>query len=153
MLKANMKAPEFTLPDENGKMVSLKDFKGKKVVLYFYPKDNTPGCTTEACSFRDNKKELEELNAVVIGISRDSDKSHQGFIFKHSLNFTLLTDKDNKVMEQYGAFGEKKLYGKTTIGVIRSTFIIDEDGNILKTYYKVNTKTHAEDVKKYLSSL
>ena len=153
MLKENSMAPDFELPNENGELVKLSSFRGQKVVVYFYPKDDTPGCTKEACSFRDAKPIFDDLNAVVIGISRDGGTSHQGFIAKHGLNFTLLSDEDHKVMEEYGAWGEKMLYGKVSIGVIRSTFIIDEEGKILKTYYKVNTAVHGQAVSNYLRGL
>ena len=150
MLETGTKAPDFTLPDENGNMVTLSSFAGKKVILYFYPKDNTPGCTKEACSLRDTIADLAKLNAVVIGISPDSSASHTKFKEKHNLPFTLLSDPEHKIMELYGAYGEKMLYGKKTIGVIRTTYIISEDGSIEKVYKKVNTATHGEDVRKYL---
>lgn len=153
MLKENSMAPDFELPNENGELVKLSSFRGQKVVVYFYPKDDTPGCTKEACSFRDAKPIFDDLNAIIIGISRDGGTSHQGFIAKHALNFTLLSDEDHKVMEEYGAWGEKMLYGKVSIGVIRSTFIIDEEGKILKTYYKVNTAVHGQAVSNYLRGL
>ena len=150
MLETGSKAPDFTLPDENGNMVTLSSFAGKKVILYFYPKDNTPGCTKEACSLRDTIEDLAKLNAVVIGISPDSSASHTKFKEKHNLPFTLLSDPEHKIMELYGAYGEKMLYGKKTIGVIRTTYIISEDGSIEKVYKKVNTATHGEDIRKYL---
>ena len=153
MLKENSMAPDFELPNENGELVKLSSFRGQKVVVYFYPKDDTPGCTKEACSFRDAKPIFDDLNAIIIGISRDGGTSHQGFIAKHALNFTLLSDEENKVMEEYGAGGEKMLYVKVSIGVIRSTFIIDEEGKILKTYYKVNTAVHGQAVSNYLRGL
>ena len=150
MLETGTKAPDFTLPDENGEMVSLSSLSGEKIVLYFYPKDNTPGCTKEACSLRDSIEDLGKLNAAVIGISPDSPASHQKFKAKHNLPFRLLSDPEHKVMELYGAYGEKMLYGKKSIGVIRTTYIISEDGTIEKIYRKVNTATHGEDIKKYL---
>lgn len=153
MLDINTIAPDFTLPDENGQDVTLSSFRGKKVVLYFYPKDNTSGCTKEACSLRDSKPDFDSLNAVVIGISRDSAKSHTSFIQKQNLNFKLLTDADSKVLEAYQAWGEKSMYGKKYMGIIRCTYIIDEDGKIIKTYPKVSVSTHGEDVKSFLSSL
>jgi len=152
MLEVNTLAPDFTLPDENGNPIKLSDFRGKRVILYFYPKDNTAGCTKEACSLRDHKAVFDEMNAVILGVSRDSSKSHQGFIAKQNLNFKLLTDAEHKVMEAYGAWGEKKLYGKVSMGVIRSTFIIDEEGRIVKVFKKVNTATHGEEVKKAFES-
>ncbi len=149
MLAEGTKAPLFTLDDQNGNNVSLSDFRGQKVVLYFYPKDNTPGCTKEACSIRDNMPDFSRLNVKILGVSRDSGESHRKFIEKQNLNFTLLSDPEHKVMEEYGAWGEKTLYGKKSMGVIRSTFVINEDGVIEKVYKKVNTATHGEDLKKY----
>ena len=149
MLAEGTKAPLFTLDDQNGNNVSLSDFRGQKVVLYFYPKDNTPGCTKEACSIRDSMPDFSRLNVKILGVSRDSGESHRKFIEKQNLNFTLLSDPEHKVMEEYGAWGEKTLYGKKSMGVIRSTFVINEDGVIEKVYKKVNTATHGEDLKKY----
>ena len=149
MLAEGTKAPLFTLADQDGSNVSLSDFRGQKVVLYFYPKDNTPGCTKEACSIRDNMPDFSRLNVKIFGVSRDSGESHRKFIEKQNLNFTLLSDPEHKVMEEYGAWGEKTLYGKKSTGVIRSTFVINEDGVIEKVYKKVNTATHGEDLKKY----
>lgn len=149
MLAEGTKAPLFTLADQDGSNVSLSDFRGQKVVLYFYPKDNTPGCTKEACSIRDNMPDFSRLNVKILGVSRDSGESHRKFIEKQNLNFTLLSDPEHKVMEEYGALGEKTLYGKKSMGVIRSTFVINEDGVIEKVYKKVNTATHGEDLKKY----
>ena len=149
MLAEGTKAPLFTLADQDGSNVNLSDFRGQKVVLYFYPKDNTPGCTKEACSIRDNMPDFSRLNVKILGVSRDSGESHRKFIEKQNLNFTLLSDPEHKVMEEYGAWGEKTLYGKKSMGVIRSTFVINEDGVIEKVYKKVNTATHGEDLKKY----
>lgn len=149
MLAEGIKAPLFTLADQDGNNVNLSDFRGQKVVLYFYPKDNTPGCTKEACSIRDNMPDFSRLNVKILGVSRDSGESHRKFIEKQNLNFTLLSDPEHKVMEEYGAWGEKTLYGKKSMGVIRSTFVINEDGVIEKVYKKVNTATHGEDLKKY----
>lgn len=147
MLKAGDKAPEFTLLSDKDKEVSLNDLLGEKdIILYFYPKDNTPGCTKEACSFRDNIEMINAKDAVVLGVSPDSVKSHQNFINKQNLNFTLLSDPDHKVAEAYGAWGEKKMYGKTYMGIIRSTFIIGKDGIIKKVFEKVKTAIHAEEV-------
>ena len=140
MIEEKTIAPDFTLEDQDGNNVTLSSYRGKKVILYFYPKDNTPGCTKEACSLRDNTTGFEGLNAVVIGEFRE----------KFTLPFTLLSDPEHKVMELYGAYGEKMLYGKKTIGVIRSTFLIGEDGTVLKVWKKVNTATHGDDVRKYL---
>lgn len=149
MLAEGTKAPLFTLADQNGNNVNLSDFRGQKVVLYFYPKDNTPGCTKEACSIRDNMPDFSRLNVKILGVSRDSGESHRKFIEKQNLNFTLLSDPGHQVMEEYGAWGEKTLYGKKSMGVIRSTFVINEYGVIEKVYKKVNTATHGEDLKKY----
>ena len=150
MIEEKTIAPDFTLPDQNGKDVTLSSFRGKKVILYFYPKDNTPGCTKEACSLRDNLPDFDSLNAVVIGVSPDKSESHMKFRDKFTLPFTLLSDPEHKAMELYGAYGEKVLYGKKTTGVIRSTFLIGEDGTVLKVWKKVNTATHGDDVRKYL---
>ena len=149
MLAEGTKAPLFTLADQNGNNVNLSDFRGQKVVLYFYPKDNTPCCTREACSIRDNMPDFSRLNVKILGVSRDSGESHRKFIEKQNLNFTLLSDPEHKVMEEYGAWGEKTLYGRKSMGVIRSTFVINEVGVIEKVYKKVNTATHGEVLKKY----
>ena len=150
MVKEGDKAPAFSLDDDTGNKVSLSDFAGKKVVLYFYPKDNTPGCKKEACSFRDVYDEILEKGTVVIGISADSVKSHDKFKNKYSLPFYLLSDPDKQVMQAYGAWGEKKMYGKTFLGTIRSTFIIGEDGKIQKVFPKVTPKEHGKEVLEYL---
>jgi peroxiredoxin Q/BCP len=140
-------APAFTLTDAGGNKVSLADFKGKDVVVYFYPKDDTPGCTKEACGFRDNWRELEQRGVVVIGISPDDAASHAKFVDKYSLPFILLSDPDRKVMEKYGAYGEKTLYGKKTMGVIRSTVWIGADGKVRKHWARVaKAETHPEAV-------
>lgn len=147
MLKAGDKAPDFTLTSDKGESVSLSDFNGKsKVVLYFYPKDNTSGCTKEACSFRDTLPKIKDKNAVVLGVSPDSVKSHQNFINKQELNFTLLSDPEHEVAETYGAWGEKKMYGKTYFGILRSTFVIGEDGIIKYVFDKVQVADHGNDV-------
>jgi len=140
------KAPDFTLKDGEGKDVTLSKLKGKKIVLYFYPRDDTPGCTTEACEFRDNLARVKKKGALVFGISKDDEKSHQKFSEKYQLNFPLLSDTDGKVIEKYGAWGEKSMYGKKFMGIIRSTFIVDEDGRIMKVFPKVSPQGHAEDV-------
>lgn len=149
-----MQAPDFCLNgiDENGneKEFCLKDFKGKKIVLYFYPKDDTPGCTKEACGFQENLNAIKSLGVEVIGISPDSINSHKKFKEKYNLNFILLSDPDKKVAESYGAYGEKKMYGKTTMGIIRSTFIIDKDGNIEKSWKNVKVEGHVMAVLNYL---
>ncbi|MBI5032625.1 MAG: thioredoxin-dependent thiol peroxidase [Chloroflexi bacterium] len=139
-IKIGNAAPAFALPDENGKTVKLSDFRGKKVVVYFYPKDNTPGCTAQACGFRDNYVDIQEKNGVVIGISPDSAKSHQRFRTKYNLPFILLSDEDHKVAEKYGAWGEKKTFGVKSIGVIRSHFVIDEHGKVVDAQVHVKAK-------------
>ena len=146
MLEIGMKAPNFTLPDKNGNMVSLSDFLGKKVVLYFYPKDNTPGCTRQACAFALKNKEIENKNAVVVGISKDSVNSHLNFATKHNLPFVLLSDSDLSVIQAYGVWQEKKLYGKVSMGVVRTTFLIDEQGNVQAVMPKVKPDTNADEI-------
>jgi len=146
MLREGDKAPDFALNDESGKRVSLKDFAGKKVVVYFYPKDDTPGCTKEACSFRDNYDEILERGAVVIGISPDDESSHGKFKSKFDLPFYLLADPDRTAIEGFGAWGEKKMYGKTYEGVMRSTFVVGENGTIIKAWPKVTPEDHAKEV-------
>jgi thioredoxin-dependent peroxiredoxin len=146
MISEGAKAPAFELKDQDGKLVKLADFSGKQVVLYFYPKDNTSGCTVEACDFRDEHSALQKAGAVVLGVSPDSEKSHQGFIKKHSLPFPLLVDADHEVAERYGAWGEKSLYGRKYMGIIRSTFLIGPDGKVKKVWPKVKVAGHAEDV-------
>ena len=141
-----MKAPEFSGKDQHGKEVSLKGLQGKKVILYFYPKDDTPGCTAEACNLRDNYSELIEKGFEVIGVSADSEKSHQRFIDKYTLPFRLLSDTDKEVLKAYGAWGLKKLYGKEYDGILRKTFIIDEQGVVHKIFNKVDTKNHTEQI-------
>ena len=145
-LKEGMKAPAIEGTDQNGKEIKLSDFAGKKIVLYFYPKDNTPGCTAEACNLRDNIDTLIKENFVVIGVSPDSEKSHIGFATKYSLPFPLIADTSKKIMNDYGVWGEKNNYGKTYMGVIRTTFIIDEKGIIEKVISKVNTKDHSQQI-------
>lgn len=146
MVKEGDKAPGFTLTDETGTSVSLSDFAGKKVVVYFYPKDDTPGCTKEACSFRDNYDAFLNKGAVVIGISADSEASHQKFKSKYDLPFYLLADPEKQAIQAFGAWGEKKMYGKTYEGVLRSTFVIDESGTIIKAWPKVKPEDHASEV-------
>ena len=143
-------APAFTLEDTTGKPVSLADFRGKDVIVYFYPKDDTPGCTKEACGFRDSHKELQKLDAVVLGISPDSPESHAKFVAKYGLPFTLLCDPERKVMEKYGAFGEKMMYGKKVTGVIRSTFVVDESGTIEHAWYNVKATGHVAKLRRDL---
>lgn len=146
MLEIGMKAPNFTLKDKNGNDVSLSDFIGKKVVLYFYPKDNTPGCTRQACAFAGAYKQFEAKGVEVIGISKDSTASHVKFAEKYDLPFVLLSDPDRIAIEAYGVWQEKKMYGKVTFGVVRTTFIIDENGNIEKVMPKVKPDTNAADI-------
>ncbi len=145
------KAPGFALEGSDGKMHSLKEYAGKRVVIYFYPKDDTPGCTSEACGFRDLTRKIAELNAVVLGVSKDGIASHNRFIEKFNLPFVLLSDPDAGTMRQYGAFGEKVLYGKTSMGVIRSTVVVDVDGTVIKHWRKVpKAETHPESVLEFL---
>ncbi|NIR46394.1 MAG: thioredoxin-dependent thiol peroxidase [Gemmatimonadetes bacterium] len=146
MLEAGAKAPEFELESDSGKTIRLSELRGRKVVLYFYPKDDTPGCTTEACELRDRFPEIEEKNATVLGVSPDGVKSHQRFKAKHELPFTLLSDPDHAVADAYGAWGEKKRFGKTYEGILRSTFVIDEDGVIEKVFAQVKPKGHGDEV-------
>ena len=146
MLEIGTKAPEFTLPDKDGNSVSLSDFAGKKVVLYFYPRDNTPGCTRQACAFAGAYEEFKKNNAVVIGVSKDSVASHQKFAEKHSLPFILLSDPELTAIQAYGVWQEKKLYGKVSMGVVRSTFVIDENGMIEKVMPKVKPDTNAAEI-------
>ena len=146
MLEKGMKAPAFTLPDSDGKSVSLSDFAGKTVVLYFYPKDNTPGCTRQACAFKAKNDEFEAKNAVIIGVSKDSSASHARFAEKYGLPFILLSDENLDVIKAYGVWQEKKLYGKVSYGVVRTTFVIDGDGVITAVMPKVKPDTNAEEV-------
>ena len=144
-IKEGNKAPDFTAIDQDGEKVKLSSFRGEKnVVLYFYPKDMTPGCTTQACDFRDQHKKFK--NTVILGVSIDSTERHQKFIAKYDLPFTLIADIDKKVVQKYGIWQEKKLYGKTFMGIVRTTFIIDKNGTIQKIFPKVKVKTHIEDV-------
>ncbi|ARF16854.1 thioredoxin-dependent thiol peroxidase [Sporosarcina ureae] len=147
-------APAFSLANENGEIISLEQFKGKNyVVLYFYPKDSTPGCTTEACDFRDAQADFEGLNAVVLGVSPDHAASHQKFIAKHGLPFSLLVDEDHAVAEQYGVWKLKKNFGKEYMGIERSTFLIDPTGTVVKEWRKVRVKGHVEDALATLEQL
>ena len=146
MLEKGMKAPAFTLPDSDGKSVSLSDFAGKTVVLYFYPKDNTPGCTRQACAFKAKNDEFKAKNAVIIGVSKDSSASHARFAEKYGLPFILLSDENLDVIKAYGVWQEKKLYGKVSYGVVRTTFVIDGDGVITAVMPKVKPDTNAEEV-------
>jgi thioredoxin-dependent peroxiredoxin len=146
MLKPGDAAPDFTAPTDGGGEVSLAALRGKKVVLYFYPKDDTPGCTTEACDFRDRSAEFEAKGAVVLGVSPDSVKSHDKFKKKHSLPFPLVADEDHAIAEAYGAWQEKSMYGKKYMGIQRSTFLIDEQGRIAEVWDKVKVAGHADDL-------
>jgi peroxiredoxin Q/BCP len=145
-LKEGMMAPVFEGIDQNGNKVKLGDYTGKKIVLYFYPKDDTPGCTAEACNLRDNWDSILKKGFVVIGVSPDDEKSHKGFAEKYSLPFSLIADTSKKIVNDYGVWGEKKLYGRTFLGVIRTTFIIDEKGVIEKIISKVNTGEHSNQI-------
>jgi len=153
MVKEGKAAPEFTLPSSDGGEVSLKGLRGKAVVLYFYPKDDTPGCTKEACAFRDTQAKISKTGAVVFGVSPDSLPSHEKFRAKYRLNFPLLSDPDKSVAKKYGAFGEKVMYGKKVIGMIRSTFIIDGDGVVRKVFPRVRVDGHADQVLEALAAL
>jgi len=145
-LKAGDKAPEFTAKDQDGKQISLADFKGKTVILYFYPQDSTPTCTVEACDFRDNYQSLLSKGFQVLGVSADDEKSHQKFIKKHSLPFPLIADTDRKIIEAYGVWGHKKLFGKEYMGILRTTFIIDGEGKIAHVIDKVTSATASQQV-------
>lgn len=151
-LQPGTTAPQFTSKDQDGNEVSLAQFKGKKVVLYFYPKDDTPGCTAEACDFRDNYQGLKAKGIEVLGVSVDDEKSHQKFIKKHSLPFTLLADTDKSIVEAYNVWGEKSMYGKTYMGTTRKTFIIDEDSKIEHIIDKVDTKNSTAQVLELINS-
>ena len=149
-LKEGDKAPSFKLEDSSGKKVELSDFKGRKIILYFYPKDDTPGCTKEACNFRDNMGGFKKLKSEVIGISNDNAESHEKFRKKYGLNFNLLADVDKKVSKSYGVYGLKKFMGREYYGIVRSTFIISEKGKIANIFYKVNPEDHAEEIMQVL---
>jgi peroxiredoxin Q/BCP len=146
LLEQGLKAPDFTLPDQFGKNHTLSDYHGKWVVLYFYPKDMTPGCTTEACQFRDEFPNFENLNTVILGISKDSVKRHAKFAAKYKLTFPLLSDTEGHVCEKYQVWKEKSLYGKSYMGIVRSTFLIDPAGKIARVYPKVKVKEHASEL-------
>jgi thioredoxin-dependent peroxiredoxin len=153
VIQEGRKAPDFSLPSSEGGEVSLKSLRGQTVVLYFYPKDETPGCTREACGFRDSQAALKRAGAVVLGVSPDSIGNHEKFKRKHRLNFPLLSDADKAVAKKYGAFGEKVLYGKKIIGMIRSTFVIDGDGVVRKVFARVRVDGHDEQVLAALKEL
>lgn len=150
MLKEGVKAPLFTLMNEQGESVSLRDFLGKKVVVYFYPKDNTPGCTRQACAFAVAYEDFRHLDVVVIGISKDSQRSHANFIKKYDLPFILLSDPERQAIEAYDVWKEKKLYGKVSMGVVRSTYVINEEGIIEKVFEKAKPDTNAAEILDYL---
>ena len=150
MLETGMKAPQFALKDKDGKEVRLSDFLGKKVVLYFYPKDSTPGCTRQACAFAGAYDIFTDNNVVIIGVSKDSEASHRKFAENNGLPFILLSDPDRQAIEAYGVWQEKKNYGKVTMGVVRTTFVIDEQGNILKIMPKVKPDTNAAEIIEFL---
>lgn len=152
MLEAGMKAPEFSLKDQHGNIVSLSDFLGKKVVLYFYPRDNTPGCSRQACAFAGAYLEFQDMDVAVIGVSKDSVASHVKFAEKYSLPFILISDPELEAIKAYDVWQEKKNYGKVSMGVVRSTYVIDEQGIIEKVMPKVKPDTNAEDILNYLKS-
>lgn len=152
-IEAGQPAPDFELPDQDGRSVRLSSYRGKPVVLYFYPKDDTPGCTIQACAFRDRKGELEARGAVVVGVSPDDSASHTAFTGKYELNFPLLGDTDHAVAERYGAWREKSQYGKTSFGIQRSTFLIGPDGLVRRTWKSVKVEDHDEAVLKALDGL
>ena len=145
-LKEGIKAPQFKGIDQNGNTITLDDFKGKKLILYFYPKDNTPGCTAEACNLRDNYNTLLKNGYAIVGVSPDTEKSHKGFAGKYSLPFPLIADTTKEILNNYGVWGEKKMYGKSYFGVIRTTYVIDEKGIIEKIVTKVDTSDHTEQI-------
>ncbi|MFS0862712.1 thioredoxin-dependent thiol peroxidase [Fredinandcohnia sp. 179-A 10B2 NHS] len=151
-VEVGQKAPDFTLPASNGETVSLVDFRGKHVVLYFYPKDMTPGCTTEACDFRDAHKSFADLNTVILGVSTDPLDRHQKFIDKYDLPFLLLADEEHKVAEDYGVWTLKKNFGKEYMGIERSTFVIDKDGVLVKDWRKVKVKGHVEEALEFIKN-
>lgn len=146
LLEVGAKAPKFTAKDQDGAKVKLDDFKGKKVVIYFYPKDDTPGCTKEACAFRDNFPKFKKLGVEVLGVSTDGEKAHQKFIAKYELPFRLLADDDKKIVEAFGVWGEKSLYGRKYMGTNRVTYLIDEAGKIAAVWPKVKPETHADEI-------
>jgi peroxiredoxin Q/BCP len=152
LLEIGNPAPDFSAIDQNGQTHTLGGYKGKKVILYFYPKDDTPGCTAESCNLRDNYDSLLEDGFVVLGVSPDDSASHKAFIEKYQLPFPLLADTDKTLLKAYGAWGERNLYGKISEGVLRSTFIIDEAGNLLKVFKKVDTAAHTEQIRKALAT-
>src|SRR5699024_9871806 len=149
-LEVGKQAPQFTLPNQKGEKVSLADYKGKHVVLYFYPKDDTPGCTTEACDFRDNHESFQDLDAVILGVSPDTEESHKKFVDKHELPFELLVDEEKEVAEQFGVWQLKKKFGKEYMGIVRSTFILDKEGVLQKEFRDIQVKGHVEEALNYI---
>jgi peroxiredoxin Q/BCP len=145
-IKIGDKAPDFKGIDQNGKIIASKDLKGKKVILYFYPKDDTPGCTAESCNLRDNYQALLKIGYAVLGVSADNEKSHKKFADKYELPFPLIADTEKEILESYDAWGEKSMYGKKYMGIIRKTYVIDEKGNIERIFDKVDTKNHTEQI-------
>ncbi len=150
MTKIGDKFPDFNLNNQNGETISSEDLKGSKSIVYFYPRDNTPTCTTEACDFRDNLEDFNELNTKVYGISGDSEKKHSNFSNKHSLNFDLLVDEDYQLSEKVGVYQLKKSFGKESMGIVRTTFVLDEDNKVIHVIEKVKVKTQIEDLKNFL---
>ncbi len=150
MTKIGDKFPDFNLKNQNGETISSEDLKGSKSIVYFYPRDNTPTCTTEACDFRDNLEDFNELNTKVYGISGDSEKKHSNFSNKHSLNFDLLVDEDYRLSEEVGVYQLKKSFGKESMGIVRTTFVLDEDNKVIHVIEKVKVKTQIEDLKNFL---
>lgn len=146
MLNKNIEAPDFELPDENGKLHKLSDYRGRNVLLYFYPKDDTPGCTTEACEFRDDYDEYEKGGVVILGVSPDSPKSHKKFKDKYNLPFTLLADENHHVCEMYGVWGKKSMYGREYYGVLRTSFLIGGDGKLIEIFENVKPKGHSQQI-------
>jgi peroxiredoxin Q/BCP len=145
-LKEGDLAPAISARDQNGELITLEEYRGRKVVLFFYPKDNTPGCTAEACDLRDNYSRFQEQGYEIVGVSADSEKSHQNFIAKHQLPFRLISDPERKVLQDYGAWGEKKMYGKSYMGILRKTYVINQDGYVEKIIEKVLTKEHSKQI-------
>ena len=141
-----MKAPDFNLPDQNGNYHNLNDYSGSWLLIYFYPKDDTPGCTKEACNFRDTNEDYLKKGIQILGISKDNQKSHKKFVDKYSLNFPLLTDADGKVAKEFGALGERSMFGKTFTGILRNSYLINPEGDIVKTYTGVNPQTHSKEI-------
>ena len=150
-LEVGDKAPDFQTQNQDGKTISLSDFKGKKLILYFYPKDNTPGCTAEACNFNDNYSDLIEKGFEVVGVSPDSIESHQKFIAKYNLSFHLIADTNKEIINKYGVWGEKNMYGKKSMGLLRTTFVIDEEGKIAHIFKRVQTKDHTNQILQKIS--